>query len=109
MSNLSFDRKTANGNAYSKQQAEDLICQWTEIAKSLEEKDLRSIQKDLTSKVNNKERIPDEFFNSNHLVYQVASVVTKELLVRRNQVQENQLEALRAAHNERLKAVYGKK
>lgn len=109
MSNLSYDRKTATGNAYSKQQAEDLIAQWQEIAKSLIDEDLRSIQKDLTKKINNKEQIPDQFFNSNHLAYQVASVVTKELIVRRNQVQEDQLEALRAAHNQRLKAVYGKK
>lgn len=106
--NKSLNRVNSIGSVYSPSEAQAVIEQWTEISKSLFDQDLRSIQKDLTNKINNKEQIPDEFLNSNHVAYQVASVVTKELMVRRNRMQEDQLANLRAQHHERLKAVYGK-
>ena len=106
--NKSLNRVNSIGSVYSPAEAQAVIEQWTEIAKSLFDQDLRSIQKNLTKKINNKEQIPDEFLNSNHIAYQVASVVTKELIVRRNRMHEEQLADLRAKHHERLKAVYGK-
>lgn len=88
----------ANGVVYSPVEAQAVVDQWTEIAKGLVDKDLRSIQRDITNKINNRQQIPDEFLNSKHVAYRVAGVVTAEIMQRRNRQQQAINEQLRGEH-----------
>lgn len=98
--NKSFNRMAMNGGAYSPADAEAVVNQWTDIAKGLVDKDLRSIQRDITSKCNSRSPVvfPDEFLNSREVAYRVASVVTKELLTRKQRQADDHLQKIRGSY-----------
>lgn len=98
--NKSYDRIAMNHGTYSKAEADDLINKWQEIAKGLIDRDLRAIQKDLTSKVNSRPPVvfDEEFLCSRDIAYQVASVVTKELLQRKQRQADDHLQKIRSQY-----------
>lgn len=97
MSNKSLNQVNSLGNTYSPAEAQAVVDQWTEIAKGLVDKDLRSIQRDITSKCNSRNHVafPDEFLNSRQIAYRVAGVVTSELMKRKSQQQDIHLQKIR--------------
>ena len=98
--NKSFNRMAMNGGAYTPAEADAVIDQWTDIAKGLVDRDLRSIQRDLTSKCNSRSPVvfPDEFINSREVAYRVASVVTKELMQRKQRQSDDHLQKIRSEY-----------
>lgn len=98
MRNLSLNRVNSNGVVYSPTEAQAVVEQWTEIAKGLVDHDLRSIQRDITTKINNRQLIPDEFLNSRDIAYKVAGVVTAELMTRKAKQQDTHLQDIRRAY-----------
>ena len=101
MSNKSLNHVNSQGNTYTPADAQAVVDQWTEIAKGLVDRDLRGIQKDLTSKINGSESVPDEFLNSKHVAYRVAGVVTEEIMRRRNKLQQTNNDQMRSAYEQR--------
>lgn len=103
MSNRSLNHVNANGVVYSPAEAQAVVDQWTEIAKGLVDKDLRSIQRDISSKINNRQLIPDEFLNSREVAYRVAGVVTAELMTRKAKQQDTHLQDIRRLYANKQK------
>lgn len=103
MNNLSLDRVNAVGSVYSPADAKAVVEQWKEIAKGLVDQDLRSIQRDISSKINNRQLIPDEFLNSREVAYRVAGVVTAELMTRKAKQQDTHLQDIRRLYANKQK------
>ena len=95
MNNLSLDRVNAVGSVYSPADAKAVVEHWKEIAKGLVDHDLRSIQRDITTKINNRKQLPDEFLNSREVAHRVAGVVTGELMTRKAKQQDTLLQDIR--------------
>lgn len=103
MSNRSLNRVNANGCVYSPAEAQAVIEQWSEISKGLVDMDLRAIQRDITSKINNRLQLPDEFLNSREIAYRVAGVVTAELMTRKAKQQDEHLQNIRRSYANKQK------
>jgi hypothetical protein len=102
--NKSLNRVNANGCVYSPEDAQAVVEQWKEISKGLVDKDLRSVQRDITTKINNRQLIPDEFLNSREVAYRVAGVVTAELMNRKAKLQDTHLQDIRRGYEARRKS-----
>lgn len=96
--NKSLNRVNSIGSVYSPVDAQAVIEQWSEISKGLVDKDLRAIQRDITSKINNRQQLPDEFLNSREVAYRVAGVVTAELMTRKAKQQDTHLQNIRRSY-----------
>lgn len=98
--NKSFNRMAMTGGAYTPAEADAVIEQWTQIATGLVDRDLRSIQRDLTSKCNSRSPVvfPDEFLNSREVAYRVAGVVTREIMSRKQRQADDHLQQIRSSY-----------
>ena len=103
MSNRSLNRVNANGSVYTPAEAQAVVEQWKEIAKGLVDQDLRSIQRDITRKINNRKQLPEEFLNSREIAYRLAGVVTAELMTRKAKQQDEHLQNIRRSYANKQK------